>query len=330
MASAASFSELMTDLALLLVRIYSDFLLLVFLLFIRIPINIFKQIFALFLNDGEKPRKFESILITGASVGLGAALAEEFAGPGVIMTITAKSSEAACSQTKKLCEEKGAICEVRVADVCDSKAMRKIIEEAHSRKPLDLVIANAGITASVNGLSEAPSVLETNTVGVANTIYPAIELMLKQVDRDGHKPHLVLMSSLGGHTSAGSVFMSSYAASKNAVRILGETLRVALSPKIGVTVLCPGMTESRLVSRQISQGVHMRTGVWPVRKATKLMAKGIRENRAEVSYPSLWYIIGKTYGGTPTWFKELAIPITKKGDPFYVQDQVIWDYSKEE
>jgi short-subunit dehydrogenase len=320
--------EVSLDIGFLIARVYSDLFSLTLALGIRLPIAIGRWLTSWIIQPAYKNRQFKSVFITGASAGLGAALAVTFARPGVIVTITARSVDSLAA-TKEACEKKGATCVAKAMDVRDSDAMKELIREAHAKRRLDLVIANAGCTAQDNGIEEAATVIDINAVGTANTIMPALDLMLREQKDPQYNPQLVLMSSLGGFIAGGSFFIAPYVASKNCVRALGESLRTVVKGRIGVSVIFPGMTESRMVSQQRKKGIRMMTGVWPIEQAIALMEDGIRNNSAEIVYPFAYYILARVYGTTISWMKDLYAPITRTvGDPYAMCDQGIWRNAK--
>ena len=110
-------------------------------------------------------RNPKSILITGGSSGIGEALALEYAAPGVRLALTGRSSER-LDAVADSCRAKGAEVSTSVADVRDAAALRAWIEAEDDKTPLDLVIANAGVSRA--GLEDMDyetrlrSVLTTN------------------------------------------------------------------------------------------------------------------------------------------------------------------------
>lgn len=186
-----------------------------------------------------------SIVITGASSGIGRALAIEWASPGVKLTLTARDA-VRLAEVRACCVAKGAEVFVECADVACQPAMASIITRAERRSPLDLVVANAGVSASslapVLGSREldlvAAPMLATNVQGVWNSVLPALPAM--RARRSGQ---IVIVASAASFTPLpGSL---SYHATKMAARGLGEGLRAVLArDNIGVTVLCPGLVES--------------------------------------------------------------------------------------
>jgi short-subunit dehydrogenase len=193
-----------------------------------------------------------SILITGASSGIGEALARLYAGPGVSLALSGRSAER-LESVAAACGASGAHTETVVLDVADAEAMAAWITARDASHPLDLVIANAGVSAGTCGApggryfygeteAQARRIFAVNLDGVLNTVLPVIPRM-----RERGQGQIALMSSLAGFR--GLPGASAYSASKAAVKSWGEALRPSLAPDgIAVTVICPGFVDSRITA----------------------------------------------------------------------------------
>jgi NADP-dependent 3-hydroxy acid dehydrogenase YdfG len=147
----------------------------------------------------------KSILITGASSGIGAALAEMYANPGITLFLGGRDQER-LDQIAEKCRAKGATATITTVDVLDQIAMSAWIGGANTTNPLDLVIANAGISAGTGGSGESEDqtrhIFAVNVVGVINTLFPALEAMrrrtLRQAQGEPARPkgQIALMSSI--------------------------------------------------------------------------------------------------------------------------------------
>lgn len=192
------------------------------------------------------PASPRSILITGASSGIGAALARTFAGPGRLLALSGRDATR-LEAVATTCREAGAEVEARTVDAADRDAMRDWIEAVDRRRPLDLVIANAGVSG---GTADDPAeddartrtIFAVNIGGVVNTVMPALAEMRR---RGGGQ--IAIVSSLAGYR--GQPGAAAYAASKCAVKAWGEGLRGAHAKDgVSVTVICPGFVESRITA----------------------------------------------------------------------------------
>ena len=230
------------------------------------------------------------ILITGASSGIGEALALEFAAPGVFLLLNGRN-KGRLAKVGKRCQAKGAKVETQLVDVTDGEAMERWIANAAAKRPLDLVIANAGVAAGTGGLGESEAqarhIFSVNLGGVLNTVYPAIKAMLAQSDtKNGQRGQIAVMSSLAGFR--GFPGAPAYCASKAAVKILGESLRGELHGEgIGVTVICPGYVRSRMTEKnRFTMPLLMDSP-----RAARIIARGLARNRGRIAFPRRLYCL---------------------------------------
>ncbi len=221
-----------------------------------------------------------SILITGASSGLGEALALAYARPGATLFLSGRDAQR-LDETAAACRRQGAETHAKVISVTDATLMQDWIEHCDETHPLDLVIANAGIsggTSASDGRGEAETtraIFATNIDGLANTVLPAIARM-----RPRRRGQIAIMASLAGFRGMPSA--PAYCASKAAARVWGEGLRGQLAAdNIGVSVICPGFVKSRITARnRFPMPFLMET-----KDAARLMQRGIAANRARIAYP---------------------------------------------
>ncbi|MFC1672915.1 SDR family NAD(P)-dependent oxidoreductase [Pseudomonadota bacterium] len=227
----------------------------------------------------------KSILITGASSGIGQALALEYAAPGVYLTLTGRDQER-LNAVAGQCRDKGAEVTASTVPVTDQDAMAKLIGTADSAQPLDLVIANAGISAGSgtgNGgegelgetQAQARAIFDVNFTGVFNTIWPAIEHM--QTRKSGQ---IAITSSMAGITPMPGA--PAYSASKVAVKAYAEALHGALKPQgITVSAICPGFVRSRITDKNdFPMPLFMEAD-----KAAMIIRKGLAKGRISVIFP---------------------------------------------
>ncbi len=177
-----------------------------------------------------------SVVITGASAGLGAALARRYAGNGASVGLIARRA----TELEQLAQEFPGRCATHIADVRDSVTMREAARALIDRHGLpDIVIANAGI--SIGTLTELPEdeqvfrdIFDINVIGMVNTFQPYIAAMRAR----GHGV-LAGIASVAGYR--GLPGATAYSASKAAAIAYLEGLRVELRGS-GITVItiCPG------------------------------------------------------------------------------------------
>jgi short-subunit dehydrogenase len=242
------------------------------------------------------------ILITGASSGLGEALALAYAAPGITLSLTGRD-RVRVDAVATACRAKGADVTGAVLDVTDAEAMATWIILRDAVWPLDLVIANAGVSANT---VEDPTLDETaktrrlfaiNVDGAVNTVMPAIELMKPR--RHGQ---IAMMSSLAAFRNVGGA--PAYGASKAAVRLWGEGLRQKLAAdNIRVSVICPGFVRSRITDHN-----HFRMPFFidDPAKAAAIMVRGLAHNRGRISYPWPMATLAVLYAALPNVLAELC------------------------
>ncbi len=178
------------------------------------------------------------ILITGASSGIGKALAEQIAAPNVQLILTARRIEE-LDAVSKICESKGATCSVYYLDISSTLS----IDELESNLILkylsiDILINNAGI--SQRSLAEETMqevnrrIMEVNFFGPVYLTQKVFPLLLKSA-----QSQIVLMSSLTG--TFGFPLRSAYAASKHAIEGFFESWMLENKhDNVSFTVIAPG------------------------------------------------------------------------------------------
>jgi short-subunit dehydrogenase len=192
-----------------------------------------------------------AVFITGASSGIGAALAREFAGEGADVALVARRVD----RLEALASEIGKTGRRAVVIACDvtrdGDLERAAVQARAALGKLDVVVANAGfgVTGKLETLSldDYRRQLETNVFGVLRTVYATLDDLKKTRGR------LVLIGSVSGHVAVpGS---SAYSMSKFAVRGLAASLGHELAPYgVAVTLISPGFVESE-ISQVDNRGV---------------------------------------------------------------------------
>lgn len=251
------------------------------------------------IKPGHKSPK--TILITGASSGIGEALALHYAMPGVLLYLTGRNAERLNAVTD-ICRQQGARAEGFAINVTDRDGMQALLNRLDDQTPIDLVIANAGIsggTGVIEGESadQVRSIFETNVDGVFNTILPLVPRMTKRGEGQ-----IAIMSSLAAFS--GWPGAPAYSASKAAVRIFGEALRGSLRRSgVKVNVVCPGFIESRMTAvNEFKMPLFM-----PASKAAAIIAKGLAYDRGRIAFPWPTYLTSGLLGILPLFINTMIL-----------------------
>jgi short-subunit dehydrogenase len=199
--------------------------------------------------------KDKRLLITGASQGIGKALAEEAALRGAHVLAAARSE----SQLQELAgrvRSQGGQIEIVTADVTNPEDRQRMVESAvRHYGGLDVLVNNAGIGATGHFAECSPDrlrkIMEVNFFGLTETTRVFLPLL-----RQGHQPAIVNISSIAG--KRGIPARSEYSASKFAVQGFSEALRAEVAKDgIDVLVVCPGLTQTNFSQNMLEQKARM-------------------------------------------------------------------------
>ena len=240
-----------------------------------------------------------AILITGASSGIGAALAVAYAAPGRSLFLTGRH-ETRLPSVAGDCRERGAEVTSAALDVTDAAALADWIAAMDTARPLDLVIANAGISGGTDKAaggedeSQARRIFAVNLQGVINTVMPAIAVM-----RARGRGQIALMSSLAGFR--GFPGAPAYCASKAAVKTWGESLRGSLGGDgIEVSVICPGFVRSPMTDvNPFPMPLLMETD-----RAAALIKRRLARNHGRIAFPWPMYLLVWLIAALPPWLTD--------------------------
>lgn len=233
-----------------------------------------------------------SILITGASSGIGAALACHYAARNVDLALTGRDGDRLAAIAAS-CRTEGARVQAQALDVREAGALAKWIASIDQATPLDLVIANAGISAGTSGAGEggdqAARIFAVNVNGVFNTVFPVIAPMVAR-----GRGQIAIISSLASFR--GFPGAPAYCASKAAVRFWGEALRGELLSKgVDVSVVCPGY----IVTPMTAVNKFPMPMLMPVERAAAIIARGLARGRARIAFPWPMYALVRLLAALP-------------------------------
>lgn len=188
----------------------------------------------------------KSVLITGASSGLGAGMARELAARGHTLALCARRTERLEQLAAELRRAHGVQVEVRALDVNDHAEVFAVFEDlARALGTLDRVIVNAGVGAGrrvgTGHFETNRQTLETNLVAALAQCEAAVAIFRRQ-----GQGHLVVMSSMSALRGLPR-HLTAYAASKAGLAHLAEGIRVELAgTPIVVSTLFPGYIRTEM------------------------------------------------------------------------------------
>ena len=201
-----------------------------------------------------KASRPDCVLITGASSGVGEALAIACAQRGVRnIFICGRNAERLAAVVKRCEDISGARAHVAgtVLDVTDAAATREWIEACNRTAPLEVVFSNAGIGTGIENEENIRKTFATNVVGGLNVVLPAIDLFRRNplgADGKPRRRQIVVTASIAGYAPLSTC--PSYAATKAAMKSWALSLRGMLKREgIWVNAICPGFIRSRITDR---------------------------------------------------------------------------------
>ncbi len=230
----------------------------------------------------------KTVLITGASSGVGEAIAVECARRGAETMFICGRDAGRLEAVAEKCRGLGAKVSAKIVDVADESAMREWIEACDAESPLEVVYSNAGIGTGREDEVNVRRTFAVNLGGCLNTVLPAIECFRR---RGSGRRQIVITSSIAGYAPLSTC--PSYAGTKAAVKSWGLSLRGMLKREgIKVNVVCPGFIRSRITDRntcpmpffmeadraartivgRVERNVGLIAFPWPMRLATWLLA----------------------------------------------------------
>jgi hypothetical protein len=231
------------------------------------------------------------VLITGASAGIGAALAEQLHAAGAKLVLTARRLDRLEALNARL----GGQHLVLQADVSKTEDCQAITDQAWEHfGRLDTVVANAGYglyePVALTTPQATRAIFATNVFGTTDLIHAAAPYLLQQSPRDGWRGQIMIVSSAVGRR--GVPFLGTYSGTKAAQLAIAESLRVELEPvRIAVTSVHPIMTKTDFGSTAEGHGTlvlprtESRTMVQTVDHVARRMVEAIERPKPEV-WPS--------------------------------------------
>ena len=223
-----------------------------------------------------------SLLLTGASSGLGAALALSYAAPGITLALNGRD-EARLEATAHACRDRGATVRTAALEIGEPGLIGEWVLASDDAAPLDLAIAAAGLSGGpqpgeiTEGVRSASRQVATNLLGAMHVIEPLLPRMLAR--RGGH---VAVISSVAGYR--GLPYSPAYSASKAGIRAYGDGLRAALAPHgVACSVVVPGFFDSPMTDHFIGD----KPFLIPLDRAAAIVRRGLDRRRGRIVFPRL-------------------------------------------
>ena len=223
-----------------------------------------------------------TVLITGATGGIGEALARRYAQAGRTLILHGRD-QARLGAIARACETCGARVVCVTFDLCDAPGTEAALRTLSNEHAIDLAIINAGVSRMVGAGEEVESWEIAKTVLAVNLdgAIASIAGVLPEMRRRG-SGQIAVISSLEAYI--GMPVTPVYSASKAALKAYGEALRGWLGPQgIQVNVVLPGFVRTPMSDRYTAAKPWMMSP----ERAANLIRRGLERNRARTAFPRM-------------------------------------------
>lgn len=246
-----------------------------------------------------------AVFITGASSGLGAALARHYAAQGHVLGLLARRGE----RLRELVATLPGSHHLYVVDVCERQALHAAAADFIQKVGrVDIVIASAGISAGTlteqtDDFDVFKAIFETNVLATVSTFEPFVPHM-KQVGA-GTLVGIASVAGVRGLPGAGA-----YSASKSAVTTYCESLRLELKPfAVGVVTIAPGYIKTEMTAKNpYSMPFLLDAEVFASRAA-----RAVARQDSYVVIPWQMGVVGKIMRMLPNWlYDKMAVNAPRK------------------
>jgi len=259
---------------------------------------------------GHVPIHGARTLLTGASGGIGGAIARRFAQDGAELILTGRRREA----LDALAVELGA--ESIVADLSDRAATEQLIEQAGR---VDILIANAALPASgrLSGV-DAPRAADAVTVNLGAPIALARGLLAQMLERGSG--HIVVIGSL--QSLAATTGASVYCATKFGLRGFALALRAELAGSgVGVSIVMPGFVSEAGLHADAGVKLPFYVGTRRPDQVADGVVRAIRDDRAELIVAPLPLRVG-------SWLSNVAPDLSARATRLLGGDRIAAEFEK--
>lgn len=249
-------------------------------------------------------------VITGASSGIGWALAHALAAEGYKVGLVARRREQLAALAAEI-ESRGGTTAIGVADVAVREEAVAALREVGARLgPVDLLVANAGVgaptTVSPFNVGDIEKMFCVNVLGVVYSLEAVLPQMLER-----RRGHLAAISSLAAYW--GLPGESGYTSSKAAVNVFMEGLRVQLRSKgIAVTTICPGFVKTPMTEVNEFKMPWLLTAD----QAARRIVHALKRKRKVYNFPWQMTLFMKFARWAPDWLVERMMHTYNENPPF--------------
>lgn len=235
------------------------------------------------------------VLITGASSGIGRALALAYAAEGADLVLFGRDSDR-LSESAQACRDAGAKnVEAHVVDVRDREKMAELLQAADAQGPIDLLVANAGVATGLSSgqILETPdavrAMMAINVAGVFNTVEPLIPAMSGR-----RRGQIAIVGSMAGVRAL--PYSPSYCAAKSAVHMWADCLRGSLAPYgVSVSLIVPGFVKTRMNAPLKA----WQPGAISDIEAARIVKRGLDRRRGVIAFPYFMYAAMRFFSFLP-------------------------------
>jgi len=225
-----------------------------------------------------------NIVVTGASAGIGQALALAYAAPGVALGLVGRDA-GRLEASAQACRARGAEVLTGCIDICDAEAIRTWLNTFDATHPIDLLIANAGVSSVLTSaddwedLARITKVINTNLYGALHTMLPAIERM--RARKHGQIATVASLAALRG-----MAISPAYCASKAALKVWADSVRPLLKRDgITLSVILPGFVKTAMSDQYPADKPFM----WSAARAAAYIRRKLEAGCPEIAFPFRLY-----------------------------------------
>jgi short-subunit dehydrogenase len=260
----------------------------------------------------EVPMSFvgQVAIITGASSGIGWALARALASEGCKIGLVARRREQLADLAEQI-EKSGGTAAIAVTDVADRSQVVAAIHDITARLgPVDLLIANAGVGAPTTiepfNVADIEKMFRVNVLGVVYSLEAVLPQMLQR-----RRGHVAAISSLAAYK--GLPGESAYTSSKAAVNVFMEGLRIQLRSKgIAVTTICPGFVKTPMTEVNEFKMLWLLTA----EEAARRIIRALKRKRKVYNFPWQTALLMRLTRWAPDWLLERLMHTYNEDPPF--------------